>query len=81
MDRSLPGSSVHRISQAKILEQVDISYSRELPDPGTEPGVSCFHKQILYHYATWKKYPIHRTKIIHFPGESILRPELFKYFN
>ena len=27
MDCSLPGSSVHRISQARILEQVAISYS------------------------------------------------------
>ena len=56
MDSSLPGSSVHGISQGKILEWVDISYSRDLPDPGTEPGVSCLNRQILYHYATWKKY-------------------------
>ena len=39
-DGSLPGSSVCEISQAKILEWVDISFSRgsslprELPDPG-----------------------------------------------
>ena len=29
VDCSLPGSSVHGISQARILEQVAISYSRE----------------------------------------------------
>ena len=36
MDYSLPGSSVHEIFQARILEWVAISFSRDLPDPGTE---------------------------------------------
>ena len=36
MDRSPPGSSVHEISQARILERVAISFSRDIPDPGTE---------------------------------------------
>ena len=31
MDGSLPGSSVHGISQAKILEWVAISFSRMFP--------------------------------------------------
>ena len=35
MDCSSPGSSVHRISQARILEWVAISFSRDLPNPGT----------------------------------------------
>ena len=34
MDCSLPGSSVYEIFQARILEWVVISYSRDLPDPG-----------------------------------------------
>ena len=37
MDCSPPGSSVHGISHAKILEWVAISFSRDLPDQGTEP--------------------------------------------
>ena len=37
MDCSPPGSSVHGISQARILEWVAISFSRDLPDPGIEP--------------------------------------------
>ena len=37
MDCSLPGSSVHGILQARILEWVAISSSRDLPDPGVEP--------------------------------------------
>ena len=34
MDCSLPGSSIHGILQARVLKWV--SYSRDLPDPGTE---------------------------------------------
>ena len=37
MDCSPPGSSVHGISQARILEWVAISSSRDLPKPGVEP--------------------------------------------
>ena len=37
MDCSLPGSSVQGISQARILEWVAISFSRDLPHPGIEP--------------------------------------------
>ena len=38
MDCSLPGFSIHGILQARILEWVTISFSRDLPDPGIEPG-------------------------------------------
>ena len=38
MGCSLPGSSVHGISQARILEWVAILFSRGLPDPGIESG-------------------------------------------
>ena len=34
MDCSLPGSSVHGIFQARILEWVAISFSGDLPNPG-----------------------------------------------
>ena len=37
MDCSPPGSSVHEISQARILEWIAISFSRDLPNPGVEP--------------------------------------------
>ena len=37
MDCSLPGFSVHGILQARILELVTISFSRDLLDPGIEP--------------------------------------------
>ena len=38
MDCSPPGSSVHGISQARILQWVAISFSRDLPDSGIEPA-------------------------------------------
>ena len=37
MDYNPPGSSAHRIFQAKILEWVTISYSRDLPNPEIDP--------------------------------------------
>ena len=35
---SLPGSSVHGIAQARILEWVAIPLPGDLPDPGIEPA-------------------------------------------
>ena len=37
MNCSLPSSFIHGILQARTLEWVDISFSRELPDQGIEP--------------------------------------------
>ena len=37
MDYSTPGSSVHRIFQARILEWVVFPSPRNPPNPGTEP--------------------------------------------
>ena len=53
MDCSLPSSSVHGISQARILEQVAISFSRGSYHPGIEP-MSPAWQEILYHWATWE---------------------------
>ena len=50
MDRSPPGSSVHGILQARILEWVAPSPG-DLPDPGIEPAslnVSCIGRRVLY---------------------------------
>ena len=57
MDFSPPGSFVHEIFQARILEWVAISYSRGSSQPRDQTcncGVSCIGRQILYHWATWK---------------------------
>jgi len=37
MDHSPPGSSVHEILQARVLEWVAVSFSRDLPGPGIKP--------------------------------------------
>ena len=37
MDCSPTGSSVHGIIQARILEWVAISFSRDIPNPGSKP--------------------------------------------
>ena len=38
MDYGLSGSSVYGVSQARILEWLPISFSRDLPDPEIEPA-------------------------------------------
>ena len=47
MDSSPPGSSLHGILQARILQWVAISSSTDLPYPGIE-RVFCIGRQILY---------------------------------
>ena len=48
MNCSPPGSSVHEISQARVLEWAGISFFRDLPDPEIEPE-SLHWQAILYH--------------------------------
>ena len=43
MSYNPPGSSVHGIFQARILEWVLISFSGDLPDPGIEPRSPALH--------------------------------------
>ena len=65
MDCSLPGSLVHRISQARMLEWVVISSSRGSSWPRDWTCVSCIScigKQILYYWATWEAQNYHRTQ-------------------
>ena len=55
------GSSVHGILQARILEWVAISISRDSSQPTDQTHVSCIVRQILYHWATreaplWAEY-------------------------
>ena len=49
MDCSLPGSSVHRLLHARILQWVTMPFPGDLLDPGIEPPVSCISRQSLYH--------------------------------
>ena len=52
MDCSPPGSSVHEISQARILEWVAISFSKGSSQPRGRTHISCIGRWILYHSAT-----------------------------
>ena len=52
MDYSPPGSSVHGILQARILEWVAMPSSRGSSWPRGGPLVSCIGRRILYHWAT-----------------------------
>ena len=54
LDCSPPGSSVHRISQARILEWVFISYSRGFSRPRNWTRISCVGRQVVYHCTTWE---------------------------
>ena len=57
MDCSLPGSSVHGIFQAGILERVAVSSSRGCYPPRDQNLVSCLScsgRQILYHCTAWE---------------------------
>ena len=47
MDRSLPGSSVHGILQARILEWVPIPFSRGSSRPRDQTQVSCIEGRVL----------------------------------
>ena len=57
LDCSLPGPSIHGISQARILEWVAISYPKGSSQPRDQTSIaciSCIGRRILYHCATWK---------------------------
>ena len=56
---SPPGSSVHGILQARVLEWVTMSYLKGASQPrdGTLIScISCIDRQILYHCTTWKLF-------------------------
>ena len=54
MDCSPPGSSLHEISLAGILEWVTISFSRGSFWPKDWTQISCVSGQILYHLSHWE---------------------------
>ena len=54
MDCSLPGSSVHGIFQARILEWVVISFSGGSSPPRDRTRVSCTAGRFSYHCVTWE---------------------------
>ena len=70
MNCSPPGSSVHGISQVKILEGVAISYSWWSSRPRNRTCISCIGRWILHHHATWEA---HATRPPPFPLRQMQR--------
>ena len=64
MDCSPSGSSVHGIFQARILEWLAISFSRDLPNPEMEP------KAPVYPALQVDSLPPEQPKMMTFPDES-----------
>ena len=54
MDCSPPGSSVHSIFQARILEWIVIPSFRGSFHPRDWTYISCLGRWILYHWTTWE---------------------------
>ena len=67
MDCSPPGSSVHVISQARMLEWVAISFSRGSSQPRDWINISWIGRRILYPWAT-------REALARLPRESKINP-------
>ena len=61
---SPPDSSVHGISQVKILEGVAISSSRGSSRPRDQTNISCIGRQILLHGATWEAHGSHTLHLL-----------------
>ena len=62
MDYSLPGSSVHGILQARILEWVAMPSSRGFPDPGIELAsriLPALAGGFFTTSATWKSHQLY----------------------
>ena len=64
IDCSPPGSSVHGISQARILEWVAISFSRESFWPRDQTWVSCIGRQVLYCWVSREPCSYHEYILI-----------------
>ena len=54
MDCSPPGSSVHGIFQARILQWVSMSFSRGSSPPMGRNCISCITVRFFTHWATWE---------------------------
>ena len=80
MNCSPPGSSVHGISQVKILEGVAISYAWVSSRPRNRTCISCIGRWILHHHGTWEAhatrpppFPFAQMQDIpDFPGGSVI---------
>ena len=77
MNYSLPGSYVHGIFQARILEWVAISSPRGSSQPRNPTCISCTGRQILYRWATREAhvytnmYTVFKHSVRHCPFATV----------
>ena len=71
MDYSPPGSSVHGISQARILEWVAISFSRGLSNSGIKPASSALAGGFFTTEPLGKPYSYNVQLIIYYTAVDI----------
>ena len=87
MDRRPPGSSVHGILQARILEWVTIPFSRASSQPGNQIQVSCLADRFFTFWVAREDLQRSQMNLAHslctsfqtFPGFPCLSVHLF-YF-
>ena len=81
IDCSLPGSSVHGILQAKILEWVAVPFSRGSSAPRDEIGVSyisCVGCWVFFTIrTTWEAHRVHNCSLFKLEGFSFLIHKVF----
>ena len=73
---SPPGSSVHGIFQARILEQVAISSSRGSSQPRDQTLISCVSctgRWILYHWVTWEALTLVKSVLAVWPQWNMFK--------
>ena len=79
MECSLPGSSVHGISQARVLAWVATSFSRGSSRLRDQTHVSCAGRQIPYPWVAWEA-PVSLSVSVHNlwdPGSHLLTLWIF----
>ena len=64
MDSSLPGSSIHGISQARIWSGLPFPSPGDLPDPGIEPKSPTLQADSLPSEPAGKPHELHAQSII-----------------
>jgi len=57
-------SSVHRISQARLLEWVAISSSKGSSQPRDQTHISSIGRWILYHCTSWEAHPSDQIYVV-----------------
>ena len=77
MDCSLPGSPVHGIFQARVLEWVAISFSRGSSHPGIESGSPALQADALPSEPPGKPLCPHLMFILQYPASPVLH--LWRY--